>query len=101
MAITSYTITNSAWTAITTAGQEGSCWLSEDEDGQSAVGKGDIRIFNTAGVPTDADLLLGKRVYKPSGNTDVLTISADSGSDVFYARAKNSGDEAVLLVDVV
>lgn len=98
--ITKYTITNTAWTAISSAGEQGSCWLSED--GEDFSGTVDIRVINSAtGTPTDADLTLAKRVYKPNGNTDVLSISADSASDIFYARAKNSGDQAALLVDVI
>lgn len=37
--ITQHNITGSAWTAITSAGQSGTCWLDEDNDGAVLNGK--------------------------------------------------------------
>lgn len=96
--ITPYTITNTAWIPITTAGQEGTCWLAEDSDDDEE--KADIRITHTPSTPSDADLLTAKRVYRSSGNNDLFVISPDDISDVFYARANNSGDQAKLITDV-
>lgn len=98
--ITEYTITGTAWTAISTAGQSGSCWINEDNEG--AVNKADVRIYHTdAGTPAADKVDESKRLFTPKGNTDVLILSADSGTDIHYARCKNADDEAVILVDVV
>jgi hypothetical protein len=95
--ITAYTINATTWTAITTAGQSGTCWLNEDNDG--AGGAADCRISHSdSGAPS---LDTSKRVYKPQGNTDVLPFSVDNVSDIYYARCKNAGDSVVLFVDAV
>ena len=91
-------ITGTAWTALTTAGQSCSCWLDEQDDG--AAGKVDVRIFHNTSAPGDADVTKGKRLYKPLGNTDVTVFTADSISDVLYARCANAGDTATVSVDV-
>lgn len=98
MAIVQKTITNSAWTVLTTAGQSGTCWLDEQGDGEA--GKVDVRIWHGS-VPGDPQITLGKRVYRPIGNIDILKIAADDGSDIYYATCANSGDTALLSVDVV
>ena len=98
--ITQYTIGADEWTAITSAGESGSCWL--DEEGNGRRGKGSVRIYHSAsGVPTAAKLTEGKKVYQPSGNNDVCIISADSVDDIYYARCKNVGDQVVITVDVI
>jgi hypothetical protein len=97
--ITQYAIGATEWTPISNAGQYGSCWL--DEDGDGSAGTVDVRIVHSdSGVPV-VGATLGKRVWKPSGNSDLLIITADSSSDIFYARAMRLGDAATLSVDVV
>lgn len=95
--ITAYTIDSTDWTPITTLGQSGTCWLNEDNEGQS--GKSDCRISHS--VSGDPSMDTSKRVYKPSGNTDVLPFTVDSNLDVYYARCKNVGDSVILYVDVI
>ena len=98
--ITQYSITASAWTAITAVGESGTCWLDEEDDG--AAGTVDVRIFHSDGVtPSVGDLTKAKKVYKPRGNNDVIVISADNGSDIYYARCVTAGDTAIITVDVV
>jgi hypothetical protein len=99
MAIVQKSITNSEWTALTTAGQSGTCWLDEDNDGAS--GHVDVRIIHSSSSVSAIEPTTGKRLYRPAGNNDLMTISADSSTDVFYARCFNSGDTALVSVDAV
>lgn len=98
MSITPYIITNDEWTAISTKGLRGSCWLDFDSDDEE--GRVDIRIFSTSGTPTDADLTNSPRVFKPIDNNGYYKIDPSSGSDIFYARAFNAGDQGTLLVSL-
>ncbi len=99
--ITAKNITGIAVLPITTAGQSGSAWLDEDHDG--AEGRTDVRIYHTdTGTPSIATVrTLGKRLFAPSSNMDVLIMSADSGNDIYYAVCHNDNDKAIALVDVV
>lgn len=100
MSIQQYTITGSAWTAITTAGQSGSCWLDAEDDG--AKGQVDVRLFHSdAGEPAAAKVTEGYPVRRPVGNRDQVSITADNVSDIFYARCFSADAEAILTVDVV
>lgn len=97
MAIAQYTITSAAWTAISSAGQSGSCWL--DENTQENSGADDVRIVHGASAPVYDDLVKGRRVRMPKDNKDMLLLAADNASDIFYARSV--GGSAVLSVDMV
>lgn len=94
--ITQYALDDINWTPITTAGQSGTCWL--DEDNQGAIGSMDVRVshgINTIGFTFSK----AKRVYKPKSNEDVLIITADSLTDIFYAKCRNGN--ATIQVDVL
>ena len=96
--INQYALSDAAWTAVTTAGQSGTCWL--DEQNAGAVGSMDVRLFHSSiGAPSYSDLTLGKRVYRPSGNGDVLSFDADSIQDIYYARCVSG--TATISVDAV
>lgn len=98
--ITAYTITGTAWTVITSAGESGSCWL--DEEGDGSVGAVEVRLYHSAtGEPAAAKVTEGKKIYRPGGNTDICNFSADSGSDIYYARCLNANDQAIMIVDVI
>jgi len=98
--ITTYTITGAAWTAISAAGESGACWL--DEEGDGGVGAVEVRIVHSAtGEPAEAAVTFGKKVHKPAGNSDVCNFTADTDSDIYYARCLNENDQALLIVDVV
>lgn len=96
--ISSYVITANEWTPITTAGQSGTCWLNESGD----AGKGvqDIRVFPAISMPSDDDIYKAKRVYKPSGNHDVLSFDGNGTSEILYARAFSEGSTATIHVSV-
>jgi len=95
--ITPYIINATTWTAISTVGQNGSCWI--DEDANDQAGKADCRISHSESG--DPSLATSKRVFTPIGNTDVLPFTADSATDIYYARCINEGDSVTLFVDVV
>lgn len=98
MAIVQHTITSAAWVPISSAGQSDAVWLDEGSSVNSDTD--DVRIVHGAAVPVDADFAKGKRVYIPKNNIDVLTLSADTGDDIFYAPAI-AGAQAVLTGDVL
>jgi len=99
MAIIQYSLTDTAWTAITSAGESGSAWLDEENDGIG--GQVDVRVYHAAALPAAAKITEAKRIYKPNGNDDVMILGADDASDIFYARCVNSGDTAIITVDVI
>ena len=97
--ITQYNITAAAWTPISIAGESGSAWL--DEEGDGASGHVDVRVYHTnGGTPSAAKITEAKRIYKSSGNDDVMILGADNALDIFYARCVNVGDTAIITVDV-
>lgn len=96
--ITQYSITATSWTQISTAGQSGTCWLDDDDDG--AKGQVDVRVFHGSSAPGDGDVTKGKRIFKAGGNRDVCILEADDAQDVYYARCRNTGDTATLSVDM-
>lgn len=98
--ITKYSITP-AVIAITNAGKSASAWLKEGPDGDA--GRMEVYVYHTdSTVPTAATILdLGKRLFTPQGNNDIMQISADNVNDVYYACCKNIGDTADMLVDEV
>lgn len=102
MAITTKNLTDS-WQAITAAGESGTCWPVEFRDLADAVDQADAIIYHTdAGLPTgDNNIEQSKRLYKPSNNNDVILLTADTVSDIFYARCKTSGAKLDINVDVV
>lgn len=89
---------------ITGAGESGTAWLHEDDTG--AEGQADVRIYHkdpaVGGAPSVATVReLGKKLYKPNGNTDVMLLGADSATDIYYAVCKNDTDKATIFVDVI
>jgi hypothetical protein len=50
--ITQVLITGADWTAITSAGESGTCWLDEQDDGVAC--QVDVRITNSETEPADA-----------------------------------------------
>jgi len=93
------TIGSSEWTALSTAGQSGSVWLDEDQDG--ALGRADVRVIHSLSSVAAVLPTVGKRVFVPNSNNDVLICTADSATDIYYARCLNVGDQATISVDMV
>jgi len=95
--IVQYTLSDSAWTPISTAGQSGSAWLDEDDDGAS--GTMNVRVTHATSLPNVSEFTKAKRVYRPMGNTDVLSLDADTALDIFYAMCKSGA--AIISADMV
>jgi len=102
MAIVKHVINSTAWTPISTAGQSGSCWLVDSNE--LTGDRADVRIWHGATAPDNEDdtiTQISRRVIRPSDNDDMLLITADSETDIYFARCKESGKTANLIVDVV
>lgn len=95
--ITQYSLTDSAWTPISAAGQSGTCWIDQDDDG--AGGTAEVRIWHGTSAPDASKFTEGVQVYKPKANNDVMVLSADSANDIFYARCA-TGATATITADV-
>ena len=91
-----YSITSNAWTAITTAGQSGECWLDEDNDYTAK----DVRVIQATTMPADADITKAKKVFKPQGNKDTLPFVAETSSHILYAKCLTMGATATISVDI-
>lgn len=97
--ITQKTIAYGAWTVLTSAGQDCSCWLDEDNDGAS--GSVDVRIVHSdSGEPALSEATKGKRVYKPAGNNDTMDLPPDNANDIYYATCLHEDSAAELSIDV-
>ena len=88
------TINSTSWTAITSAGQQGSCWIQINVKGS---GGGLITHSDTGRAPTGRS---GFKLYKPGSNDNVCILGPDNVNDIFYARCIRRGNNLKLLVDV-
>ncbi|KKN63340.1 hypothetical protein LCGC14_0502880 [marine sediment metagenome] len=93
--ITTKRINRTTWTAITTAGQQGTCWMYENIKGEGGVF---ISHSNTGSLPR---IRIGFRVWKPNDNTNICLLGPDDLNDIFYARCLNASEEVKLCVDVI
>jgi len=96
--IINYTVNGTVWTALSTAGQSGSVFVAEDDTNLCPV---DVRIMHTTGTPVSGDFTKSKRIYKSIKNDDVLPCSADSSTDIYYARCKNADDSIIISADFI
>lgn len=95
--ITQYTITNSAWTAISTVGQSGTCWVEKTLKGGNS-----LRLYHSnIGVPGLDKITHGYPMWRPNKNFDAVQLVPDDSVDVFYAIAEGEGSEFLLTVDVI
>lgn len=95
MAIEQFRITNSAWTAITTAGYKGTAWLERVEGGT----KGRCRIWHGTTAPDSSQIKQGFPMDWTDDNTDTVTLVPDDSSDVYYAIADSADVSFLLTVD--
>lgn len=81
------------WTAITGAGESGTCWLRKfPENGTIAI---DHSEAGTGALDEE------KSYYPKRSKTDIIDLSADSASDIFYAKCLDSGETAEIVSDVI
>lgn len=96
--IKKYTITNEDWTAITTAGESGSCWLSLDAQNINGI----CRMYHSDTEVPDEDFIeLGYPVYIPRGSNQKVTFSADNSNDIYYAIMDKENSSTTLIVDAI
>jgi hypothetical protein len=75
MGIAQYSVSSLDWTQISSIGQSGSCWLKEGIPNSEVP---DVRVFPSVSKPVKSSLLLGKRIYEPNQNSDVLSFDGSS-----------------------
>jgi len=93
MAMTTYSITGGAWTAISAAGESGAVVL------QQKPGNDQVVINHSA---AGSGSLVVDESYFLQDNKNVITpITADSTADIWYARCSVATGAAVVLADVV
>jgi len=92
-----YSLDGQNWTPISSAGEDISAWLDEQNDGLS--GGSDVRLWSGESQPGEAELTQAKRVYRPSSNDGILTSYAASALTIHYARCADSGDTAIISVN--
>ena len=88
-------INRTTWIPITTAGQQGSCWMSENIEGSGGVY---ISHSSTGSLPRTR---AGFRIWKPNDNTNICILGPDNSNDIFYARCMNPNELVKLCVDAV
>ena len=88
-------IASATWTAISSAGQQGTAWVYKNQDGSGGVV---ISHSNTGSPPTNKS---GFRIYRPNDNTNIAILGPDDDDDVFYARCLRRGESVKICVDLV
>ncbi len=92
--ITTKSIRSTNWVAITTAGQKGSAWVSENKKGSGGV----YISHSDNGLPAEP---IGFRIYKPNDNTNMVLMGPDNSNDIFYARCLKPRNRIIICVDVI
>ena len=98
MAVSKEAITTT-WAAISSAGEEGTCWLPQHGMSKS----GAVLIYHSAtgagGAPTGNNNMDESYLLDPNINyRTILTLGADSTTDIYYARTVTGTQD--LIVDV-
>lgn len=93
MAITQTTISGTGWTAVSSAGESGTCWL------RVKPGRGSV-ILNHSDSGTSGFGVLNS-YYMSGDRSTVVDLVADSASDVFYGKCTNSNGTAIVVTDMV
>ncbi len=81
------------WTAFTDAGQSGTCWL------QKKPLRGHVVVSHSDAGTGALDDNISYPVVQAAPN--ILGIPADNSSDIYYAKCRESGAEAVIISDVI
>ena len=92
MAVRKETITDE-WTAFTDAGESGTCWL------QKKPSRGHV-VISHSDSGTGA---LNDNISYPAVELapKITGIPADNAGDIYYAKCRETGEEAVIISDVV
>lgn len=93
MSVIIKTITGGAWTALTPVGTSGTVWVQNaPEQGQVVLNHADS---GSGGLVVNDSFFLPESKNKPTG------ITADSPTDIFYARCSVPAATASVAVDTV
>jgi len=90
MTITVHNITGDAWTPITAAGKSGTCWLQE------IPGKGQV-VINHSDTLTEFNV--DESYFLLNAKRKLQWIGAESDNDIYYAKCRTPGTQAVLITD--
>jgi len=94
MATKTVNIDGLTWTAITTAGQSGTCWLNSN-----VIGNGCVVIDHSVISNALCDFSKSYPLYRDSGV--LFSFTADSIADVYYARCVEPEASVTLTVDTI
>lgn len=87
-------ITGSVWTAISAAGESGTCWLQKKPD------NGGVVINHIENVdPSSLDI--DESYFMPDNKREITDIVADGPTDIFYAMCINGDETAIIVVDLI
>lgn len=92
MATKKVAISTTEWTKVTDAGESGTCWKTTQ--GSILIDHTDQETASTLPLTnTNVAAEKSKRTSHNNDNNDVLPITADNSSDIFYALAIGSAEE--------
>jgi hypothetical protein len=96
MATSLIVISGTSWTPITNAGQKGTAWLND-------IGaSGEIFIDHSIlASGTDCNRNKSFKLQKAWKNNQVVILTPDSGTDIFYASNDTTKENYNIVVDVV
>lgn len=98
MATSEHVLSTTEWTKITNAGESGTCWKKEGD----GVVIDHTNLETAATLPlNNVNVAIGKSKRAPldQDNDNVLGITADDATDIFYALALQGA--AKIAVDVI
>jgi hypothetical protein len=96
MATSMITISGTSWTPITNAGQKGTVWLND------IASSGEIFIDHSILTNgTDCDRNKSFKLQKAWKNNQVVILTPDSGTDIYYASNDTATESYNIVVDVI
>lgn len=93
MATSTKQITGAEWVVISAPGESGTCWLRELPVGQIAI------THSSSGVPAGG--AIDDSYFMEKDYNNILDLSSDDSSDIFYARCTGADDTATLVMDMI
>lgn len=94
--IKQYSITATSWVQITSVGASAMVWKDEQSDG--IVGAADVVVVNSPTTPAQNAVEYGRVIYRPNGMLEGHELVPDSLTDIFWARCRTVGAQAVVTV---
>lgn len=94
--IRQYTVTATAWVQITSPGASAMVWKDEQSDG--IVGAADVVVVNSPTTPAQNSVESGRVIYRPNGMLEGHELAPDDQNDIFWARCRTVGAQAIVTV---